>query len=140
MNIQSLQTKIAERVRSIPLLAGLPVIEEEKGNVIKNVNEEVARSCFCVVVGALSFTDEAPDAATCYGRSTVTIHVFEDPMLNRETPERPTYLMTAQAIATELKLYDTGDGVLTSPTIGLPEDLGKGVICSTVTFSITTTL
>ncbi len=140
MNLQALQAKIAARVREIPILKDLPIFEEEKGNVIAQIEEEVPRSNFCVVVGTVSFTDKAPDAAICYGDSSIVISVIEDPFLNRETPNRPTFLQAAQEIAKSLKLFDTGDGVLTSPSISEPTDLGSGVVSVTVRLSITTTL
>lgn len=140
MNLQALQAKIAARVREIPILKDLPIFEEEKGNVIAQIEEEVPRSNFCVVVGTVSFTDKAPDAAICYGDSSIVISVIEDPFLNRETPNRPTFLTAAQEIAKSLKLFDTGDGVLTSPSISEPTDLGSGVVSVTVRLSITTTL
>ena len=140
MDLQELQNKIAERIRSIECLAGLPVFEEEEGNIIENVETEIPRSNFCVVIGSFGFTDEAPDSRLCYGRSTITISIFEDPFLNRETSGRPTYLQAAQAIAKSLKHFDTGDGTLTSPVISEPVDLGGGVISATVRFEIKTTL
>lgn len=140
MNLQTLQSVVAERVRAIPLLAGLPVFEEEKGNVVRAVEEEIARSCFCVVVGGVSFADEAPDSRLCHGTTHVTVSVFEDPLLNRDVNGRPTYLMAAQEVARTLKLFDTGEGVLTSPTVSPPADLGGGVISCTVTLTAKTTL
>ena len=140
MDLQELQNKVAERIRSIECLASLPIFEEEKGNIIENVESEIPRTSFCVVIGSLAFTDEAPDSSLCYGRTTVTVTVFEDPFLNRETAGRPTYLQAAQAIAKSLKLFDTGDGTLTSPTISEPQDLGGGVISCTVRLEIKTTL
>lgn len=140
MDLQELQNRVAERIRSIECLASLPIFEEEKGNIIENVESEIPRTSFCVVIGSLAFTDEAPDSSLCYGRTTVTVTVFEDPFLNRETAGRPTYLQAAQAIAKSLKLFDTGDGTLTSPTISEPQDLGGGVISCTVRLEIKTTL
>lgn len=140
MDLQELQNRVAERIRSIECLASLPIFEEEKGNIIENVESEIPRTSFCVVIGSLAFTDEAPDSSLCYGRTTVTVTVFEDPFLNRETAGRPTYLQAAQAIAKSLKLFDTGDGTLTSPTISEPQDLGGGVISCTVRLEIETTL
>lgn len=140
MDLQELQNRVAERIRSIECLASLPIFEEEKGNIIENVESEIPRTSFCVVIGSLAFTDEAPDSSLCYGRTTVTVTVFEDPFLNRETAGRPTYLQAAQAIAKSLKLFDTGDGTLTSPTISEPVDLGGGVISCTVRLEIKTTL
>lgn len=140
MELQELQRRISERVRAIPLLASLPVFEEDRGNVIENVQQEIARTSFCVVVGALSFTDEAPDASLCYGQATVAVTVFEDPLLNRANAGRPTFLMAAQAVARTLKLFDTGDGVLTSPVLSRPLDLGDGVVSCTVKLTTKTTL
>ena len=140
MELQELQTRIARRVREIPCLAGLPIFEEEMGNVIENVQNEIPRTNFCVVVGSLAFTDEAPDSSLCYGESSITVTVFEDPMLNRETEGHPTYLKAAQEIAKALKLFDSGDGTLTSPTISEPTDLGDGVISCTVRLKLKTTL
>ena len=65
MDLQELQNKIAERIHSIECLAGLPVFEEEKGNIIENVETEIPRSNFCVVIGSFGFTDEAPDSRLC---------------------------------------------------------------------------
>lgn len=140
MELQELQKRIAKRVREIPMLAGLPIFEEELGNVIENVQQEIARTSFCVVIGALGFSDEAPDATLCYGEASVSISIFEDPMLNRDIQGRPTYLSAAQAVAKALKLFDSGDGRLTSPTISEPQDLGDGVISCTVRLKLKTTL
>lgn len=140
MELQELQSRIARRIREIPALAGLPVFEEERGNVVENVQQEIPRTSFCVVVGSLTFTDEAPDSRLCYGESAISVSVFEDPLLNRETAGRPTYLRAAQEVAKALKLFDAGDGVLTSPTISEPADLGGGVVSCTVRLKIKTTL
>lgn len=140
MNLQELQEKIADGVKNIPLLAGLPVCREDLGNVIENVQTEVAKTNFCVVVGAVGFNDKAPDSKLCFGSTSAVVTVFEYPLLNRKVKGRPTYLMVAQAIAKEMKLFNTGDGLLVTKTIGKPNDLGGGVISCDVTFDIDTTL
>lgn len=140
MELQDIQRRIAGRIREIPILAGLPVFEEELGNIVESVQQELPRTSFCVVVGSLTFVDEAPDAKTCYGESAINVSVFEDPLLNRETAGRPTYLKAAQEVAKALKLFDTGDGLLTSPTISEPVDLGGGVVSCSVRLKVKTTL
>ena len=140
MDLQLAQEKIAERVRSIPCLSGMPVFAEELGNIIEKVQQEIAQTNFCVVVGSLAFSDEAPDSTLCYGTASISVAVFEDPFLNRENPSRPTYLKAVQEIAKSLKLFDTGDGILTSPSISEPADLGGGVISCTVKLTTKTTL
>ena len=143
MNLQSFQSALAEKIRSIPLLAGLAVREEELGNIIETVEQDILKDKFCVVIGTATYTDEAPDAFACYGTSRVTISIFEDPELNRVKSNRPTFLNAAQEIAKALKLFRPdipGAGSLTSPAISSPRDLGDGVISVDVTFETRLTL
>ena len=139
MDLQKLQESVAARIREIPLLAGLPVREEQLGNIVETLRDDLCKTRFCVVAGAPSFKDEAPDSSTCYGTATLAVSVFEDPELNRRVKGRPTFLMAAQAVAKALKLYRPdvpGAGHLTSPAIGEPNDLGAGVVSVTVTLTM----
>ena len=140
MNLQTMQERVAARVREIPALAGLPVFEEHKGNIVEKVNQSIAETSFCVVVAAAGFSDEAPDSSTCYGTAAITVTVFEDPFVNRDIIGRPTFTAAAQEIAKALKLFDTGDGHLTSPTISDPDDLGNGTVAVDIRLSVKTTL
>lgn len=139
MNLQAFQEAVAARVRAIPLLAAVPVREEQLGNVIETLQADIEKTCFCVVVGSLSFDDEAPDASTCYGTAKVSVSVFEDPEMNRRSPGRPTFLAAAQEIAKALKLFRPdveGAGALTSPRIGEASAMGDGVVAVTVTLTM----
>ena len=143
MNLQTFQAKIAERVRAIPLLAAVPVREEEMGNIVETLRADIEKTSFCVVVGTAGFTDEAPDASACYGAVRVAVTVFEDPELNRRAAGRPTFLNAAQEIAKALKLFRPdvpGAGCLTSPSISEPQDLGDGVVSVVVSLSTKATL
>lgn len=138
MNLQLLQEAVAAKVRLIPLLAGLPVREEQLGNIIETVQNDVLKTRFCVVVGSATFSDEAPDSATCYGLTRIEVSIFEDPEFNRAQKNRPTCLAAAQAIAQSLKLFRpdaAGAGVLTSPVISETKDLGEGIISLTVSLT-----
>ncbi len=142
MDLQMFQEAVAKRIREIPLLAGLPVREEQLGNIIENVQNDVLKNKFCIVVGTATFDDESPDSSTCYGGTRIVISVFEDPEMNRRT-RRPTFTAAAQEIAKALKLFSPhipGAGTLTSPSIGEPADLGDGVVSVTVTLSAKVTL
>ena len=139
MDLQKLQESVAARVRGIPLLAGRPVREEQLGNIIRTVQDDILKDRFCVVVGTATFDDEAPDASTCYGATQIVVSVFEDPEMNRTRHNSPTFLSAAQAIAKSLKLFRPdvhGAGHLTSPRIGKAQDLGDGVISVDVTLSM----
>ena len=142
MNLQSFQEAVAARIRKIPLLAGLPVREEQLGNIIENVQSDVLKDKFCIVVGAATYDDESPDSSTCYGGVRIVISVFEDPEMNRRGG-RPTFMNAAQEIAKALKLFRPdikGAGTLTSPRISEPSDVGDGVVAVTVTLSSKVTL
>lgn len=140
MDLQKLQTAVAGAVRQLPVLAGLPVFEEDKGNIVGNVQLEIAKTRFCVVVGSARFQDKAPDSSLCFGTVSVVVTVFEDPVVNRSKHNRPTYLQAAQAIAKALKLFDTGDGILVTKSISPPTDLGDGSVACDVTCEVDTTL
>jgi len=139
VNIQAFQDAVASRVRSIPAFEGLPVREEQLGNIIETLQADIDKTSFCVVVGSIAFDDEAPDSRQCYGTASVAVTVFEDPELNRSTADRPTFLSAAVEIAKALKLFRPdidGAGALTSPRIGEPMDLGDGVVSVTVKLSM----
>ena len=139
MNLQAFQEAVAARVRAIPLLAAVPVREEQLGNVLETLQDDIEKKCFCVVIGAISFDDEAPDAKTCYGTAKVSVSVFEDPEMNRSTPGRPTFLAAAQEVAKALRLFRPpveGAGALTSPKIGEANAVGDGVVAVTVTLTM----
>ena len=143
MDLQAFQEAVAEKIREIPLLEGLPVREEQLGNIIDTLQDDILKTKFCVVVGTTSFDDEAPDSSTCYGTTKAVVSVFEDPEMNRREPGRPTFLSAAQAIAKALKLWRPripGAGALTSPRIGEAHSLGDGVVSVTVTLSMKTEL
>lgn len=143
MDLQAFQEAVAAKIREIPILAGLPVREEQLGNIIETLQDDILKAKFCVVVGTASFEDEAPDASACYGTTKAVVSVFEDPEMNRREPGRPTFLSAAQAIAKALKLWRPnvpGAGALTSPRIGEANALGDGVVSVTVTLSMKTEL
>ena len=140
MNLQKTVDAVVKGVAALPVLAGLPVIAEDRGDVVKNVQIAIAKTNFCVVVGAAEFRDEAPDAGTCYGTAKIDVTVFESPVKNRAVARRPTFMEAAQAIARGMKLYDTGDGLLVTKSIERPLDLGDGSVSCLVTFEVKTTL
>lgn len=139
MNLQAFQEAVAARVRAIPLLAAVPVREEQVGNIVETLKADIDKTCLCVVVGTFSFDDEAPDASVCYGTARVSVSVYEDPEMNRASPGRPTFLSAAQEIAKALKLFRPdveGAGALTSPKIGEAVAVDDGVVAVTVTLTM----
>lgn len=140
MNLQQLQNTVAEAVRRIPLLAGLPILEEDKGNLVEELNAAVAKMKFAVVVGTATFSSEARSSKQITGTASVEIDVFEQPTLNRAKSNRPTAMCAAQEIARELNIIQCGDGVLVFKSIDNAETIDEETICVPVKFSTLTTL
>ena len=136
MNLQNLQDAITARIREIKLLAGLPVLAEDKGNIIEDLQAEIAKTSFAVVVGGCRFTDTKPNSSLAIGSITITVSIFENPTFNRAAAKHVTLTEAAQAVVKELKLFNTGDGLLTNPTIGDIQDLGEGVISTACNFEL----
>ena len=136
MNLQELQEKIADKVKSLDAFAGLPVLAEDKGNIIEDLQAEIAKTSFAVVVGGCRFTDTKPNSSLAIGSITITVSIFENPTFNRAAAKHVTLTEAAQAVVKELKLFNTGDGLLTSPTIGDIQDLGEGVISTACNFEL----
>ena len=140
MELQDTLDSVAAGIRAIPLLERLPVFAEDKGNIIENVNQSIARTSFCVVVGSPSYNDKTPDSGVCFGGVRLVVTIFEKPVLNRTKPNCLTYLRAAQTIAKAMKLFNTGDGLLVTKSIAPPKDLGDGVVACDVSFELDTTL
>ena len=136
MNLKNFQTAIADKLRSVPELAAVPVREEDLGNIIETLKTDLAKDSMCIIVGLGDFKDEAPDSTVCYGEARVTVSVVEDPEMNRRKPGRATALLAAQSVANALKLFRPevdGAGYLTSPTVSSPAETGN-FISITVSF------
>lgn len=137
MNLQDLQEKIADKVKSLDAFAALPVLREDKGNICADLEAEIAETNFAVVVGGLTFTDTKPNSTLAIGNIGITVSIFENPTFNREGTGHVTINEASQAIVKGLKLFNTGDGLLTNPSIGEINDLGDGVISTVVRLELT---
>lgn len=112
MDIQTIIEETADTIRQIKSLAGVPVIEIDKGNVSKELEIKVAQAKVAITVGWNGFTptiqgETAPGGL--FGSTTIVVSLFEKPIVNRAnaTANRanatePTLMNMAQAIAREL--------------------------------------
>ena len=136
MNLQNLQDAITARIREIKRLAGLPVLAEDQGNIIAGRQAEIAKRRFAVVVGGCRFTDTKPNSSLAIGSITITVSIFENPTFNRAAAKHVTLTEAAQAVVKGLKLFNTGDGLLTNRTSGGIPELGEGVIAAACNFEL----
>lgn len=105
MDIQDIIRETAETIRLIESLAGVPVIEIDKGNVAKELEIKVAQAKVAITVGWNGFTptiqgETAPGGL--FGSTTIIVSIFEKPIVNRVSTAAPTLMNMAQAIAREL--------------------------------------
>ena len=140
MSIQDTQNTIVQAIKALPKFAAIPVFAADLSNIVKNTEQAIAKNHFCIVVDAAAFTDEAPDSAICYGTLKVEISVFEHIVVNRNRNGFITCAIACQALAKNLKLFNTGDGILTNPVISSPQNIGDGIISQQISFNLKTTL
>lgn len=105
MDIQTIIEEAADTIRQIESLAGVPVIEIDKGNVSKELEIKVAQAKVAITVGWNGFTpviqgETAPGGL--FGSTTIVVSIFEKPIVNRVSTAAPTLMNMAQAIAREL--------------------------------------
>ena len=104
MKLHALQLAIAETLNRDAFLAqhNVAVLAENKGDVIKTVEAEVARLGCCALVLTPHFKSAATDTLRPLGNATAVVQVFESPLLNRGKANRATALDAAERVACAL--------------------------------------
>lgn len=87
-NVAEIITDVADTLREAPPFSGVPVIEEDKGNVIVELEKRISEKSISVVVGWNGFTptisgETAPDGKP-FGLATIVVQVYERPFVNRK--------------------------------------------------------
>lgn len=140
MNLQHLINEVATTVAALPILAGVAVIAEDKGDVENKLKIAIGKTRLAVVVGWDGFKPRKQGRGDAvFGETTVLACVFEKPSVNRgKDPER-TALSIARQIA--LALQATACEGMTAPLylkqIGNIENYPTGEISVMVEFSTT---
>ena len=106
MKVQKIVEEAADTLRGLELLAQVPVIEEDKGNVATELETAIGKTSLCVVVGWNGFkpriVGETAPGETPFGDITVVVSVFERPVVNRRNAAAPRLLDIAQETAKTL--------------------------------------
>ena len=110
MTLDNLLHETAETIRAIPALSGTPVIEEDKGDVQKELEAKIASCARSVVVRFDGFTPSKQGQGGDLIRYTRVVAVCcEKPSTNRRVVGSPTLMTMAVGIANALQ-GATGDG------------------------------
>jgi hypothetical protein len=106
MSIEEIVAEMADTIRAIDFGTTIPVIEEEKGNVIQELEAALGKTSLCIVVGWNGFKrriggDTSP-SQTPFGDNAFVAAVFENPTINRFSSSSPHICSVARAIANAL--------------------------------------
>jgi len=149
MKVQDIVRETAETIREIEYLAGVPVIETDKGDVSKELELKVAKSKVAVLVGWNGFTPQIQGATApgeLFGATTIVVSIFEKPVTNRVNASAPTIMNIAQEIANALHgaAADGMDSPLfikrITPISELVQDKDSSVVTCDVEFETKTSL
>lgn len=107
MSIDDILQEIAEHLRGLDFMAGIPVIVEEKGDPDSETEMMIAQQTLCVVVGEREFGSKVqepnPQSPSCViGEAQITVSVFEKPVINRQDEESPRIKWLSRAIGRAL--------------------------------------
>ena len=107
MNINQILEETAETLRGFDWMDGIPVIVEEKADPDNDTEMAIAQQSLCVVVGEGGFepTVQAPDPSSpnsVIGSATITVSVFEKPVINRADEDAATIKALSRQIGKAL--------------------------------------
>jgi len=142
MRISEIIRETVETLRECEALHGVPVIQEDVGDIETSLASNIAKTSVAVVVGWSGFTPviqgETAPGSTPVGTVGIVASVFEKPVVNRATPGSPTVGDIAIAIADTLNgaLAEGMSSPLWLKSIGKVVDLGEksGVVTCDVNF------
>jgi len=133
--LMSVDEAVAEAARAAEAALQVPVIVEDKGNVVKELAERIAKQSFAVVVGATAFTPMAQSAETVVGSVTIVVSLFERPVVNRAKAGALRLFPAAQEVAKSLTYLPAGAARLFLRQITRVQELDGGVVGCDVEFT-----
>lgn len=144
MTLSSLQKAVYEALRNHWSLSGngVPVIEEDVGNLVFERDSSLDRTYLAIEVGSPSFDPTSRDSGTIVGKARLSVTVYERPDRNRVGQVRSgnTALDVAESVACALNLLPFDGGVLVFTGIGGVERSDEKTISRTVSFETVATL
>lgn len=141
MKVEELVHNMADTIREIKFGATVPVVEEDKGDVVTELEAKIGQTSRCVVVGWDGFKPRIVGATapreTPFGDVSLVAAVFEKPVVNRRNAAAPRLLEIARAIACALDNAggEGMDDVLHLDRISPVSGVENGIVTCTVEFS-----
>jgi len=110
MKLNDIVHEAAVFLGKVKYLSGVPVIEEERGDVEKEVDIKIAQQQTAIIVGWSEFIPVKQSADVIVGDTQIVVSVFENITNNRATEGSPTIGNIALAVAKALT-YAKADGM-----------------------------
>lgn len=146
MNIEDIIHDVADTLKENETCKSVPILEEDKGNVLAKLDIAIAQQSLAIVVGWNGFSPQiggktAPGESP-FGGVTVVVQVFEKPIINRTNEANPHLLTLAQEIAKALDgaASEGMDDALHLKKISPISEIGEDVITCDVEFETKATL
>lgn len=148
MNIDILIHETAEAIKAIAAIQDTPVLEEDVGDIARQLEIAVGKTKRSIVVcwnGCEHVASKRPDGDdpdALYVQPEIVVSVFETPVTNRARPNAPRLLSMAAAIAKavdNLGTEDMDEG-LHFVKISPIQQLDRGIITCDVVFRTKNTI
>ena len=148
MNIDILIHETAEAIKAIAAIQDTPVLEEDVGDIARQLEIAVGKTKRSIVVGwngcerVASQRPDGDDPDALYVQPEIVVSVFETPVTNRTRPNAPRLLGMAAAIAKavdNLGTEDMDEG-LHFVKISPIQQLDRGIITCDVVFRTKNTI
>ena len=148
MNIDILIHETAEAIKAIAAIQDTPVLEEDVGDISRQLEIAVGKTNRSIVVGwngcehVATHRPDGDDPDALYVQPEIVVSVFETPVTNRTRPNAPRLLGMAAAIAKavdNLGTEDMDEG-LHFMKISPIQQLERAIITCDVTFRTKNTI
>lgn len=146
MNIEDIIHDVADTLKENETCKSVPILEEDKGNVLAKLDLAIAQQSLAIVVGWNGFTPQiggktAPGESP-FGGVMVVVQIYEKPIVNRTNEANPHLLTLAQEIAKALDgaASEGMDDALHLKKISPVSEIGEDVITCDVEFETKATL
>ena len=148
MNVDILIHETAEAIKAIDAIQDTPVLEEDVGDIARQLEITVGKTKRSIVVGwsgcehVASQRPDGDDPDALYVQPEIVVSVFETPITNRTNPNAPRLLGMAAAIAKAVDSLGTEDmdEGLHFVKISPIQQLDRGIITCDVVFRTKNTI
>lgn len=142
MHLETVQNTVAQALRDLPELSRLPVLVDDEGDILNKLALDISKTNFAVVVGSLAYDNAQGGASSklISGTLSLSVDVYERPVLNRRDKKALTALQAAQLVAEALHCLPVDGGVLAFRKIHPPKLIDNDTMLREVDFDTLTPL